>query len=481
MSDKYASEYPLPGGVEQYFDTLLVLLRHVGEKTVDQEAVRDFIFQTYPQTRGSTAVAGYIGQITRMGLWAAKEGQVRLTPEGSDLIERADADPVAAKRALLEIKRQRIAGYDEMLSLVRDQTLSMDAINSQLQAALGVHYESKNQCTFRLNWLRSLGFLEREGHDYHLTPAGSAVAKDLPPAEQYGDGNRPPGQTLSPGEPPQPMPLVQRATELADRVKWAATQGKDGSDLETSTAEAFAFLGFDAQVVSGPGNPDVVLTAPMGEAGYRVLIDTKSRASGCVQQNDVNFNALTEHKAKVNADYVMVLGGGFSAGNLEKWAGEQNVRLLTTEELRQVLIAHAEGVIALDRLEALFRGGGATDEAGVSEVWGVSAHTVQALSLARLVYDAVRDHQEEEGALNAHSLFYILAGEHPIQAIQAIVDLLQSELIGALAKTDKGSLYARLTPRTLDDKLAQLQHVLGGHRKLDHRNSNAADDSPRPY
>jgi hypothetical protein len=65
-------------------------------------------------------------------------------------------------------------------------------------------------------------------------------------------------------------------------------------------------------VVSGPGNPDVVLTASMGEAGYRALIETKSLANGCVQQNDVNFNALTEHKGKVNADYVMVLEGSFS-------------------------------------------------------------------------------------------------------------------------------------------------------------------------
>ena len=58
MSDKYASDDPLPGGVEQYFDTLIVLLRHVGEKAVDHESIMDFIFQTIPETRGSTAVGG---------------------------------------------------------------------------------------------------------------------------------------------------------------------------------------------------------------------------------------------------------------------------------------------------------------------------------------------------------------------------------------------------------------------------------------
>jgi len=57
------------------------------------------------------------------------------------------------------------------------------------------------------------------------------------------------------------------AAEFANRVNWAATEAQDGSDLETSTAETFAFLGFDAQLVSGPGNPDVVLISPIGEAG----------------------------------------------------------------------------------------------------------------------------------------------------------------------------------------------------------------------
>ena len=458
MSDKYASEYPLPGGVDQYFETLIVLLKHVGDKTIKHDAVMDFVFETYPQTRGSTAVGIYLGYISRMGLWQIKDAQVRLMQEGSKLIERAGADPIAAKRSVLEIKRQYIAGYDEILMLLRDKKLSMDDVDAQLKAAIGVEWKSKNQTTFRLNWLRSLGFLERDGRDYGLTPAGLAVANELPAASQKDQGPT----TLIP--PPAVKPLVQKAMDLADRIDEAAVKGLDGADLENLTAEAFAFLGFDAEVISGPGNPDVVLTAPMGEARYRVLIDTKSRSSGCVQQNDVSFPALNQHKAKVSADYIMVLGRDFSGGNLETWAKEHQVRLLRTEELRQVLIAHAEGVIMLDRLEALFRGGGSTEEAVLSETLAESEHTVQATSLARLVYDAVRSHQDQEGALNAHSLFYILGGEYPIQAIQATVDLLQSDLIGALAKTQIGSLYTRLTPRMLTDKLMQLQDVLGGQR-----------------
>jgi hypothetical protein len=206
--------------------------------------------------------------------------------------------------------------------------------------------------------------------------------------------------------PPEKAPnaIVARATELADAIDKAALCGKHGAELEQFTCDAFSFLGFQGEVISGPRNPDVVVDAPMGERSYRVLIDTKSRSGGVVQQNDVNFNGLNEHKAKVNADYVAVLGADLSAGNLEKWAQEHKVRLLTTEELRQVLLAHAEGVIAMDRLEALFRDGGSTDEAVFSEILAESEHTVHAMSLARALYNAVRGHQDKEGALNTTTL-----------------------------------------------------------------------------
>ncbi len=459
MTEKFASEYPLPGGVDQYFETLIALLKHVGDKTLAHDAVMDFVFETYAQTKGSTAVGIYLGYIGRMGFWQIKDAQVRLTPEGSKLIERAEADSESAKRAVLEVKRQNIAGYDEIFTLLKDKNLSMDEVDAQLKSAIGAEWKSRNQTSFRLSWLRSLGFLEREGREYRLTPAGRAVAKDLSAATKKTNGPGPTKVTVT-AQPEKPMLLT--ATDIADRIDKAAVKGLDGADLENLTAEAFAFLGFDAEVISGPGNPDVVLTAPMGEARYRVLIDTKSRSSGCVQQNDVSFPALNQHKAKVSADYTMVLGPDFSGGNLETWAKEHEVRLLRTEELRQVLLAHADGVITLDRLEALFRGGGSMDEAVLAETLAESEHTVQVLTLARLVYDAVRSHQEQEGALNAHSLFYILGGEYPIQAIQATVDLLQSDLIGALARTQKDSLYTRLTPRMLADKLTQLQDVLAG-------------------
>jgi hypothetical protein len=389
-----------------------------------------------------------------------KDGKYRLAPEGTTLIERATADPNEARRMLMEIKLRDIAGYVEMLRLLSEGSRTFDEIDSALKAALKAEWKSKNQSFFRLNWLRSMGYAEKEGRSYQLTATGQALAGGLAPSEgaQEHDARI---ETLPPTEKLQDA-LITKATELADALEEAAHCGKDGADLERSTCDAFCFLGFHCELVSGPGNPDVVVDAPMGEAGYRVLIDTKSRSGGVVQQGDVNFNALNDHKAKFNADHVAVLGADFSTGNLEKWAEENKVRLLRTEELRQVLLAHAEGIIAMDRLEALFAGGGPTDEEVFSEILAESEHAAQAMSLARVLYNAVRTHQDKEGALNAHSLFYVLGGEYSIPAIQATIDLLKSDLLGALAEAGNGSLYTRLTPKMLRDKLAQLKNIVGG-------------------
>jgi len=94
-----------------------------------------------------------------------------------------------------------------------------------------------------------------------------------------------------------------------------------------------------------------------------------------------------------------------------------------------------------------------------------SENTVQAMSLARALYEAVCQDQDKEGVLNAHSIFYILRGEHSIPAIEATIDMLQSDLIGALGTTDNGSLYTRLSPRMLIGKLTQLKDRIGGSKE----------------
>lgn len=459
MIEKYASEYPLPGGVEQYAETLFTLLRLVGEKPRNPEALVQLFRETCANATGSTAINGYINAIVRMGFWALKDGAYRLTSQGTSLLVQAEDNAQAAYKSVLSAKLAKIAGYDFLLkhSLASPQTF--DAIDADLKKRLKVTWSSKNQTMFRINWLRSLGYVERDCKVYRLTDAGTEIAGSL--LALAGDGNadaerRPPRTLVEPRRSQAGL-----ASELADRVDQAAVSGGDGTALEMAVADAFQFLGFETQLIGGSGNPDIVVSAPAGQSRYTVLVETKSRSSGSVNQNDINFNALIQHKTKSNADFVLVVAADFAGGNLEQWAAENDVRLFRTEELRQLLLAYEEAVIPLDQLRQLFIGGGSTDESMLSNLLAESEGRLQLTSLARQVYFAIHSHQEEEALLNENSLFYIFGSQYSIADIEQTVELLESNLLAAVGRTSDGSLFCRLAPHTLRSRLAQIQQIIG--------------------
>ena len=465
MSEKYASDLPLPGGVEQYFDTLVTLLRRANDQPMNHEQLTETITEVCPNASKSTAIGMYISLISRMGLWSLKDDVFKLTSEGHVVLEKTDNDPTAARRLILESKIQSVAGYDSVFRSLEQGPVSFDVIDSQLKSQLKANWKSKNQTMFRLNWLRSLGYVIREKHEYALTEAGRAVLADglISPAKPNPDKTDGGDESTSP-QPPPPSPQQAEAISLADEIQKASLAGGDGTELEMITAKAFEFLGFSVQLISGSGNPDVIASALMGDDSYRVLVETKSRSKGTINQNDVNLDALAEHKIKAAADFVVVFGADFGGGNLEKWSSERGFRLLRVEELRQVLLAHADAAIPLDRLRELFVGGGSTDEGVLSALLADSESTSQLMSLCRQVYDAILEHQDEEATLSE-----ALVVLHPRRCLFNSSDQVQYRVVAigplfALGRTESGSLHCRLSPRTLELRLDQIRNVIGSSR-----------------
>jgi hypothetical protein len=454
-SNKYASEYPLPGGVEQYFDTLLALLRHIRDNNVLPDDLAKWMFDTFPYASGQIAVNGYISVLSRLGLWSQQDNQIRLTPEGTALVNKAETAPAEARRMVIEIKYRDFSGYDVLFKLLAGGPQTLDEIHEHLKEALAVDWKSKNQTTFRVNWLRSLGYAEKEGKEYRLTDDGKATFQSL--SSKAGTTHQPPPEN---GGKSTPSPLAKRAAEIAAWLDKVAVAGGDGKEFEEATEAAFKFLGFDTQLIGGSGNPDVLATASMGEKTYRVLIDSKSRASGTVQQNDVNFQVLDKQKQNASADYVVVVGAGFAGGNLQEFATKNHVRLLSTPEIRELLLAHAESAFALDVLRPLFQGGGATDEGVLSEILTSAESKSEVMLLARKVFAAVKEFQDKDGAIHTDSLYYILKCEHSLPTIKLTVEFLKSDLIGAVGETERGSLYTRVSPATLTNKLTQITRMM---------------------
>jgi hypothetical protein len=50
--------------------------------------------------------------------------------------------------------------------------------------------------------------------------------------------------------------------------------------------------------------------------------------------------------------------------------------------------------------------------------------------------------------------------EHSLPTIKLTVDFLKSDLIGALGETERGSLYTRVSPTTMTNKLSQITRMM---------------------
>lgn len=448
----------MPGGVEQYFETLISLLRYIRDNDVTSDALSQWMFNTFANASGEIAVNQYIASLSRLGLCLQQSNLIRLTPEGTAIITKVESAPVEARRMVIEIKYRHFLGYDVLFKLLREGAQRLDDIHEHLKKTLAVDWKSKNQITFRVNWLRSLGYVVKEGREYRLTDEGKATFDNLNGTTELAvtGSVQPPEKS---GETP-PSSLLQRATEIADHLDEMALAGGDGKEFEELTESAFRFLGFETQLISGPGNPDVLATAAMGEKTYRVLIDSKSRATGTVQQNDVNFLVLDKQKQNASADHVVIVGATFARGQLEEFAKKNQVRLLSTSDIRDLLLAHAESAFTLDVLRPLFQGGGAIDEGVLSEVLTSAESKAEVMLLTRRVFVAVKEFQEKAGAIDTDSLYYILRCEHSLATIKLTVEFLKSDIIGALGETERASLYTRVSPVTLTNKLSQIARMM---------------------
>ncbi len=139
-ADKYASEYPLPGGVEQYFDTLVAILRYIRDNHVTPDDLSKWMFDTFPKASGQIAVNGYIATLNRLGLWLSQDNLIRLTPEGTAVVSTAESDPVEARRIVIEIKHRVFLGYDVLFNLMGERPQSLDNIHEHLKAAIAVDW-----------------------------------------------------------------------------------------------------------------------------------------------------------------------------------------------------------------------------------------------------------------------------------------------------------------------------------------------------
>ena len=148
--------------------------------------------------------------------------------------------------------------------------------------------------------------------------------------------------------------------QLFERLHCAScdpmAEGKaSGVAFEEEIAEVFRYMGFDAKRIGGAGNTDVVVRWKDNEGkSITAIVDGKSKTSGMVSHTDISDVAIDTHKEKNNADYVAIIGPGFSGDTIRNHAKKKNFALITVTELVEIArSAHSLG-LSLQEIASLF-------------------------------------------------------------------------------------------------------------------------------
>jgi hypothetical protein len=325
----------------------------------------------------------------------------------------------------------------------------------------------------RLQLLRAAGLIEeRANWRYRATPLGEAIASAYPVQEALPDANENDDESTGVTDAGRSTP-TKRARELGRQLIAAGTNSDNPVQLEALTAEAFQFLGFEAQHIGGGGKTDVLATATSLESrAVRIIIDAKAARSGTVNEGAVSFDTLGEHKAQHQADYVALVGPGFDGGRVRARAEKSQVALIDTNELAQILVRHAKTPLSVHEYFGLVSAK-ETDRQDLEATWLAAERrcTLLARIVAVLAEEARDTDEVTRGALTSDQIYLIVREEtpgarpHPDEIAKEL-DLLGHPLIGSVrvikgGRAGSDAFHLVDSPELVRDKFAGIARAVG--------------------
>ena len=149
------SLWPLPGGTDQYFTTLLKYLDYVAASKPSQEQAIEWFMKTYSTVESAKTARGYTGVPRSMGLTILTDGKFVLSNLGQELLKERSG------KKLLEILEENIVGISEMLEAIKKEPLSEKQVWAYLNESLNLGWKTYAQTRFRLIWMQNAAAIEK--------------------------------------------------------------------------------------------------------------------------------------------------------------------------------------------------------------------------------------------------------------------------------------------------------------------------------
>ena len=151
-----------------------------------------------------------------------------------------------------------------------------------------------------------------------------------------------------------------RLHRISERLSVSATnpnmEGKNpGLAFEEAISDIFSYMGFKTEHIGGSGNTDVILKWKQNGDTVVAIVDGKSKSNGQVSHGDISDIALDTHREKNNADYVAIIGPGFSGDTIKNFAIKKEYALITDKQLIEIANASEELGLSLEEMSLMFQ------------------------------------------------------------------------------------------------------------------------------
>ncbi|MBN1550466.1 winged helix-turn-helix domain-containing protein [bacterium] len=262
--------------------------------------------------------------------------------------------------------------------------------------------------------------------------------------------------------PDQRAMVFPESKELIELLKEKQFKSDSPNEFEKLLRDAFDSLGFEAELIGGSGDTDVLLTANVGRKSFKVNVDGKTSKSGKIIERQIDWISLRDHKQKNKADSVVVVGHDFSGGNLELRANEYDVSLLKTDELVELLLAHAKFPFTLLELRDLFSGKGGCSQQ-VSDLLTQNHSRRILLEQFRIIIEEMQLLQDRLG----YFTFDSLAGREKMEELEVdpqdidyIIRLLRLPFINGVEEVDTDKFVLTIRKKEMANIFREFSNLL---------------------
>lgn len=333
------------------------------------------------------------------------------------------------------------------------QAAENDIVRNDLYSQAKLYGLNVDKTRWIVGFLLEAGLLE-ESQYLHLkaTSIGMCFASSLPLA---GKPEEKSGETITSPEKKEAVTSSMRELDLmierlARSSRDPVAEGKaSGVAFEEAIARILRFMGFDSERIGGSGDTDVIVRWQDDEGKSVVaIVDGKSKSNGQVSHSDISDVAIDTHKDKHDADFVGIVGPGFSGDTIRNHARKKAYSLITEDQLSEIARASESIGLSPQEIGVIFQ-----EPHGLSKLDELIASKQRELEIISIVISRLSREQAILGELSPRDLFIMsrdTSVSPSLDELRGVVELLSSPEIGVLRATSQ-TYPSENTPYVLRD------------------------------